>query len=143
MSNENAAILHRWFTEVWNRRDLSVIDELLHPDCESHGLMDDNGNVRRGPEGFRLLFDAFTGAFPDMNVAIEHTVAENDKVVLRVIVRGTHTGAGIGVDPTGREVAFTGLCMARVADGKIVESWNQYDFMTMYNHLGVISLTLG
>lgn len=143
MQNENAAVLHRWFNEVWNRRDISVIDELIHPDCESHGLMDDDGNVRRGPEGFRLLFNAFIGAYPDMNVTIEHTVSEGDKVVLHVTVRGTHTGEGIGIDPTGREVEFAGLCMARVEKGRIVASWNQYDFMAMYNQLGVLSLTLG
>lgn len=143
MPGKNAEILHRWFEEVWNRRNVTVIDELMSEECLSHGLMDDKGNVRRGPEGFRLLFHAFTGAYPDMNVTIEETVTQEDKVVVRCVVRGTHTGSGIGVAPTGNKVEFTGLCIARIADGKIIESWNQYDFMKMYGQLGVLSLTLG
>lgn len=143
MPNENAAILHRWFEEVWNRRNMSIVDELMHEDSLSHGLMDDQGNVRRGPDGFRMLFAAFTGAFPDMNVTIDQTVSEGDKVVVHVTVRGTHTGEGIGIAPTGKPIEFAGLCMARVKQGRIVEAWNQYDFMAMYNQLGVLSLTLG
>lgn len=143
MSAENAEVVHRWFEEVWNRRNLDVIEELMHEECLSHGLMDNKGIVRRGPEGFRMLFHAFTGAYPDMNVGIEETVCQGDKVVVRCVVRGTHTGHGIGVPPTGKTVEFTGLCIIRVAGSQIVEAWNQYDFMKMYGQLGVLSLTLG
>ena len=122
---------------------MAVVEELLHEDCLAHGLMDEDGSGRRGPDGFRLLFDAFTGAFPDMRVAIEETVSQNDKVVVRCVVRGTHLGEGIGVAPTGREVNFEGLCIVRINGGKIVEVWNQYDFMMMYHQLGALSLTLG
>jgi len=105
--------------------------------------MDVDGNVRRGPAGFRLLFDAFTSAYPDMNVTIDKTVSEGDLVVIHVIVQGTHTGEGIGVSPNGKHVKFSGSCWIRVQNGQIVEAWNQYDFMTMYQQLGVLSLTLG
>lgn len=105
--------------------------------------MDADGKGRRGPEGFRMLFGAFTTAYPDMNVMIEETVSQDDKVVVRCTVRGTHTGQGIGVPPTGNRIEFTGLCIMRIRDGKIVEAWNQYDFMSMYQQLGVLSLTLG
>ena len=139
----NAEIVHRWFEEVWNKRDLTVVDDLMSENCRSHGLMDVNGNVRRGPAGFYMLFDAFTHAYPDVHVTIEKTVSENDFVVVHVVVEGTHTGEGIGVAPSGRPVKFAGFCWIRVQDGKIVEAWNQYDFMTMYQQLGVLSLTLG
>jgi steroid delta-isomerase-like uncharacterized protein len=138
----NAEVVHRWFEEVWNQRDLAIVDELLSKDSISHGLMDDKGNLRRGPAGFRMLFDAFTSAYPDMNVTIEKTVSEGDYVVVHVVVKGTHLGEGIGVAPTDREVKFGGFCLIRVEGGKIVEAWNQYDFMTMYQQLGVLSLTL-
>jgi steroid delta-isomerase-like uncharacterized protein len=139
----NAEVVHRWFEEVWNHRDLAIVDELLSENSISHGLMDVEGNVRRGPAGFRMLFDAFTNAYPDMHVAIDKTVSEGDYVVVHVMVTGTHLGEGIGVAPTHRHVRFTGFCLIRVENGKIVEAWNQYDFMTMYQQLGVLSLTLG
>jgi predicted ester cyclase len=50
-------------------------------------------------------------------------------------VTGVHTGEGIGKPPTGKPVKFTGMTMVRLRDGKIIESWNNFDFMTMYKQI--------
>jgi steroid delta-isomerase-like uncharacterized protein len=139
----NAHLIHRWFDEIWNKRDTSVVRELMSDDCISHGLMDVNGNPRRGPADFELLFNAFAGAFPDIRIDIIETVSQGDKVCVRCVVEGTHTGEGIGIPPTGRKVSFGGMCIVRVENGKFVEVWNQYDFIALYNQLDVLSLTLG
>jgi steroid delta-isomerase-like uncharacterized protein len=143
MSEENVAIVHRWFDEVWNNRREYLIDELLSEDSIAHGLMDVSGQALRGHEGFKNLFYAFSTAFPNLRIIVEDTISDRDLVVARCTVKGTHRGDGLGVAPTDQQVEFAGLCMMRLRDGKITEVWNQFDFMNMYQQLGVLSLTLG
>ena len=63
---------------------------------------------------------------------IEHAVAEDDLVAVRCAVSATHKGHGIGIEPTHKPTAFTGMSLVRIKDGKIVESWNNFDFLNMY-----------
>jgi steroid delta-isomerase-like uncharacterized protein len=143
MTEQNVAIVHRWFDEVWNNRREDLIEELLSEDSIAHGLLDVSGKAPRGHEGFKNLLYAFSNAFPDLRIIVDDVICENDFVVARCTVTGTHRGIGIGVDATGKQVNFTGLCMMKLSNGKIVEVWNQFDFINMYQQLGVLSLTLG
>jgi len=67
---------------------------------------------------------------------------DGDKIVARCRVTGSHQGEGIGLTPTDQPVDFTGMVIVRVADGKIVEAWNEFDFMKMYDQVGALKLDL-
>jgi predicted ester cyclase len=56
---------------------------------------------------------------------------------VRVVVTGTHTGPGLHKKPvpTGKAVRFGGMCIVHVKDGKVEESWNNFDFLSMYEQL--------
>lgn len=136
MTNQYESILHRWFEEVWNKGRADAIDELLDPNVLIHGLADPSGNEVRGAEAFKSFYESFRGAFPNIQVIIEDTVSEGDKIVVRCTVKATHTGEGLGVSPTGKPVEFTGMCMVRVGDGRIAEAWNSFDFLTMTQQIG-------
>ena len=138
MAGKNDTLLHRWFEEVWNKRRPEAIDEML--DCEgiAHGLVDESGKELCGPEGFKPFFANFISAFPDLHVTVEETVVEGDRVAARCTVTGTHTGEGIGLAATHRPVTFSGMCMVRLKDGKIVEAWNNFDFMSMFQQIGPV-----
>jgi len=138
MTSEYKTIQHRWFDEVWNQARVETIDELLDPDVIGHGLTDQRGNEIRGAEHFKSFYESFRGAFPDIQVIVEDTVSEGDKIVARCTVKATHTGDSIGLKATGKPVEFTGMCMMRVKDGKIAESWNSFDFLTMFQQLGAV-----
>lgn len=142
MPEEYKTLVHRWFEEVWNQRREDTIDELLAEDAVVNGLSDAEGNTIRGPESFKGFHRAFLSAFPDIKVTIEDTVTEGDKIAVRCSVRATHTGEGVGVSPTNQTVEFTGLGFAIIKDGKIVEAWNEFDFMKMYSQLGALTLNL-
>lgn len=135
MSEENKALIRRWFEEVWNNGREEAIDEMLAADGVAHGL-GEPGDVLRGAEGFRPLFHTFRGAFPDIHVTVEDTVAEGDKVAARCTVRGSHRGDHLGIAATDGPTEFSGICIVRVRDGQIVEAWNNFDFQTMYRQLG-------
>ncbi|HYP54636.1 MAG TPA: ester cyclase [Pyrinomonadaceae bacterium] len=137
-AEENAAIVRRWFEEVWNKGREEAIDELLAEDGVAHGLPDESGGSLRGPSGFKPFFRKFRESFPNIEVTVEDTVAEGDRVAARCAVRGRHEGDALGVAATRRDVHFTGICIVRVKDGRIVEAWNNFDFMSLFQQLGAI-----
>jgi predicted ester cyclase len=133
-------ILHRWYDEVWNKGRIEAIDEMLDPNVIGHGLFDLNGNEIRRAEDLKAFCKSFRGIFPDIRVIVEDTVSEGDKVVALCTVKATHTGEGLAMSPTNRVVEFTGMCMVRVKDRRIVEAWNSFDFLSMMQQLGLVSL---
>lgn len=140
MSEENKALLRRWFGEVWNEGRAEAIDELFAAEGVAHGLADATGAELRGPAHFREFHQGFRTAFPDLRVTVEDMVAEGDKVAGRCAVRGAHRADTLGFPATDREVAFEGMCIVRIRDGQIVEAWNNFDFLSMYQQLGVMEV---
>ena len=136
MSEANKQLVRRWFDEVWNKGRADAIDEMFDEYGIAHGLSDDHANPLRGPKGFRPFHTTFREAFPNMEVVIEDMVAEGDKVAARCSVRGKHEGEFMGRAATQSPVEFTGITIVRIDKGKIVEAWNNFDFMTMYKQVG-------
>lgn len=134
MSEENKALIRRWFDEVWNAQRAEVIDELFEVDGIAHGLGDDDEDLI-GPAGYKPMHRKFVDAFPDIRVTVEDMVAEGDKVAARCRVQCTHDGDGLGIEATHAHVDFGGLLIARIENGKIVEAWNVFDFPRMRNQI--------
>ncbi|HEX3085155.1 MAG TPA: ester cyclase [Pyrinomonadaceae bacterium] len=135
---ENKALMRRWFEEVWNQGRADAVPELFAVDGVAHGLSDDPAQPMRGPSEFLPFHGQFRGAFPNIEVVVEDQIAEGDLVATRCIVRGKHTGDHLGFAATNSPVDFTGIAITRIKDGKIVEAWNNFDFMKMYRQLGAI-----
>ncbi len=138
MSEENKALFRRWFEEVWNQGRAEAIEEMFDEEGVAHGLAGESGAELRGPTQFREFHRSFRDAFPDLRVTVEDVIAEGDKVAGRCSARATHRSASLGFAATNRAVDFGGMCIVRVRDGKIVEAWNTFDFLAMYQQLGVV-----
>ena len=138
MSEAKVTLLHRWFDEVWNQGRAEAIDEMFACEGIAHGLTDESGNDLCGPEGFKPFFMNFRSSFPDLQVTIEDTLVDGDMIAARCTVRGVHSGDGLGLAATHQPVEFTGMTIVRVKDGKIVEAWNNFDFLGMYQQLGIM-----
>ena len=141
MSEENKALVRRWFEEVWNKGRAEAIDELFAADGLAHGLADETGEPLRGPANFRVFHAKFREAFPDIEVTVEDVITEGDKLAARCSVRGRHQSDSLGFAATGSPVEFTGMTFVRVRDGQIVEAWNNFDFMAMFQQLGALQLS--
>lgn len=139
---EYKTLMHRWFEEVWNQGREETIDELFAEDGVGYGLPTEDGEPIRGAKEFKPFYHKFREAFPDIHVTIEETVCEDDKITALCHVTGTHSGNGVGVKPTNQPIDFKGIVIIKVKDGKIVESWNQFDFLSMYQQLGALNLML-
>ncbi len=139
MSEQNKNLVRRWFEEVWNKGRAEAIDEMFDVNGIAHGLADDPSQPIKGPSNFRPFHTMFREAFPNMTIVIEDMVAEGDKVAARCSVRGKHEGELMGRAATQSPVDFTGITIVRIDNGKIVEAWNNFDFMTMYKQCGHLS----
>jgi len=131
----NKAIVRRLFEEIM-RGKLAVADELIVEDYTQHSVF----GIPNGREAFKQFFMAFGEAVPDAHFDIEDVIAEGDKVVIRLTVSGTQTGALQDIPPTGKKFAMKGIDIFRVVDGKIVEHWDAVDQLGMLQQLGVIPM---
>jgi len=120
---QNAALARRWFHEVWNERKDATVRELLLHDAVCHM----EGQEVRGPEAFLEARDVLLGAFPDLSVVVDDTVAQGDQVVVRWTAKGTHQGAQLGIAATAEPVLFRGLTWIRFEGGKAAEGWDAWN----------------
>ena len=139
MSEENKKLLRRWFDEVWNKGRADAIEEMFAENGIAHGLSDDPSKPIKGPSDYRPFYAVFRQAFPNLVIVIEDMIAEGDKVAARCSVRGKHEGDFMGRAATQSPVQFTGITIVRIENGKSVEAWNNFDFMTMYKQVGHLS----
>jgi steroid delta-isomerase-like uncharacterized protein len=130
------AVARAWFKQVWDGGDETAIDRLMAPDGVAHGLA---GGDIVGPDGFKPYFRAMRAALGDLEVRIVQTVTEGDRVAVHCHVTARHVGDTFGAPATNRPVEFSGMTIVRVRNGQIVEGWNAFDFLTMYQQLGWVS----
>ncbi len=144
MSEENKAIVGRWFTEFWgNPWNPGVIDELAAPDIRFEYSMH---APRRGRADVKTFATTFRAAFPDLKFwGTADLIAEGDYVVGQWEGGGTHTGDAFSDLPvgslpagSGQQMRFTGTTVLRVENGLITEELGLDDGVTVLKQLGLI-----
>lgn len=138
MADSPEAVIRSWFEELWNQGREETIDRLFAADGIAHGLPTPDGSPIRGRDGFRPFYRTFRSAFPNIQVEVTQAITQGDMVTVRCHVTGSHQGHDLGVLATGNNIDFWGMCMARVRDGAIVEGWNSFDFLTLYQQIGML-----
>ena len=133
MSTEENKVLQRRFQDIWSKGDFDVIEEIF-----DNNYINNTVKVK-GFEGIRQFIIVYRNAFPDVKFTIEDQVAEGDKVVMRYTITGTHKGEFQGIDPTGKSIKITGIAIHRIANGKIVEIWANWDALGLMQQLGAVS----
>jgi predicted ester cyclase len=139
-TDENKAVVRRFFEEAWNQGNLSVADETYSVD-NIHHFGGAPGPL--GPDQAREQIKAWRTAIPDYRFHIEDMVAEGDMVVTRLHFTGTHTSAGLKIagrtaTPQNKTFEEAEMVMTRIKDGKIVESWATWDRLSFLEQLGAI-----
>jgi steroid delta-isomerase-like uncharacterized protein len=135
---ENKAIARRVyeaFNQAISTGSWASLDELLTVDVVDHSPAP---GQEPGREGIKKIFEAFRTAFPDLHFHVEDMIAEGDKVASRISTHGTHQGDFQGIPSTGKPVTQTGIDILRLAGGKVVERWGEFDNLGLLQQLGVI-----
>ena len=128
----NVATARRWTEEVYTGKDLAVLDEILDPSAIHHGAAFPDA---AGVEAIKAALAGTFASFPDINLAVDATIADGDLVVVRWSGTGTNDGPWLGMEPTGKTANFTGINIYRFACGKIVESWSEMDALSVLREL--------
>jgi len=138
MSAENEALAHRFHMDIFQKGNLAAADEIVARDFVIHaaGLPP---SMQRGPEGVKEFARMIRGGYPnEMRITHHDTVAAGDRVVIRWTSVGKHDGPMMGIAPTGKQVTVTGIDIFRIAGGKLVELWQNWDQLGMLQQVGAV-----
>jgi len=88
----------------------------------------------------KKLADALLPGIPDMQLPIEDVIAEGEKVLVRLRVKGTHGGDLMGVPATGRKIDIAVLDLFQIREGKLIEHWALLDNLGLLRQIGVTTI---
>jgi len=131
---ENKNIVRR-YQQIYNSNQLDDLLEVVSEDLLTPKILP---GVPHGIEGAKAAHQIMLAGFPDYQTVIEDLFAEDDKVAARITMSGTNTGTFMGIPPTGKFISFTGMYIARIAQGKIVEHWGEEDSVSLLSQLGAL-----
>ncbi|HEX5808814.1 MAG TPA: ester cyclase [Anaerolineales bacterium] len=127
------ALVRSYIAEVWTKGNLDAVDIFLSPDYRRH----------LSPTAEPLLLDgqkqritAFRSAFPDIRITIEDVLSEDNYVIFRSSMQGTHQGVFQGIQPTGKTITVSLIDIIRVEHGKFIEHWGGPDLFDLLKQLG-------
>jgi predicted ester cyclase len=142
MSTEmNKAIVRCFYEEVFNERNINLIDELMATEFINH---DPTPVAARDRASMKQFIKTLTIAFPDHHHQIQELIAEGDKVVMRCILTGTHQGIFSGfleMPPTGKSICQQQIHILRVQGNQLTEHFVIRDDLTIMQQLGVIPVS--
>ncbi len=119
-------LLQRWFDEVWFRGNLDAIDEMFVPASEAKGILPE---MEMGPREFRELVEVMREHVGDIKVTMHKSIESGDWLAALVQAHMVRTDNGAPIDMTGQVIA-------RFAGDKIVEAYNQFDMISLFEQLG-------
>ena len=137
MSKYNIELVRRWHEEGINGQNADLALELCRDDLQFHFALK-TPDYPAGAAALRHWAAATFEFFPDFHVTLEDTFCENDKLAFRVAITASHGGEIFGVAPTGRKLAWDGMGIVRVENGKIAEFWWIPDLFTLMDQLGLV-----
>jgi steroid delta-isomerase-like uncharacterized protein len=132
---DNKTVVRRYYEEVFNQRRTGLIDQLAVEDYIEHDPFPGQGN---GCADLQARVQAILGAFSPLQFRLEDLVAEVDRVAARWSQTGTHTGAFLGIPPTGRQFTITGIGIHQLRGGRMAEHWHVVDLYGLLQQLGAI-----
>ncbi len=120
--------LRNWYRKVWIEADMAAIDDYFAPRAGADGLVAD-GQV--GVEDFRALVPALLALVRDLSIEIDRSMEVGDWFWAQITVRAV---TAHGVDP----IRASGQVMMRIEDGRIIEAYNAFDFITFFEQAGLL-----
>jgi steroid delta-isomerase-like uncharacterized protein len=133
-TEDNKAIVRRFFQEGPSKGNLAAAGELLSPNFSLHTPLPSSPGI----QGMKEIITACRAAFEHLDVTVEDMVAEGDKVAARFTACGTHKGSFMNLPPTGKPITMTGIEIFRIEDGKIAELWGEANLLGLMVQLGIV-----
>jgi predicted ester cyclase len=133
----------RRFRDAMNTCDMEfiskTIDELVEPDAMIRTPLPGDAT---GAQALKQVWAVLLAAFPDLQLTVEDLIGEGDKVVARIVVTGTHLGQYMGMEPTGKSIAYDEIFIFGFVDGRVAQTWGVVDVYAQMKQLGVVPAEL-
>jgi steroid delta-isomerase-like uncharacterized protein len=110
VTSTNKTLMSRIYKEMWNKGNPALAGEIF-----------------ARPEGVERFVSQFLSSFPDLQHTVDVMIEEDDIVVARFSAQGTHNGAWMDFEATGKPIHYTGVTWARIEAGKIIEHHTWWD----------------
>jgi hypothetical protein len=117
-----------WYERVWHQEDKAAIHEMMAPETQALGL---GKEAHTGPAEFEQFHTAFLGILSNVEITIDHYVEDEDWLAQRITLSAN-------CRKTGKDVSMNGQIMLKIVDGKLLEGHNHFDFMGLYEQLGLL-----
>lgn len=132
----------RQLTEAWNDRDQEAW-LAVHAEEVTLNRPGDPPEVHEAEAMWEAEQSGLFAAFPDIVASTEGMIAEDDRVLVRWRLTGTHEGEFHGIAPTGTEITYTEWALYRIKDRRAVEAWFISDALNLFEQLGAVDLPTG
>lgn len=132
--NENKTIAANALEGVWSVAGSIAPEDVYATDFVGHQLSS-TADIS-GLEALKAFVAEFHRAFPDFADTVDRQVSEGELVVTQFTSAGTHRGDFMGMAPTGQRAEWSGIEIARIADGKVAENWVSWDQHGLVQRLG-------
>jgi predicted ester cyclase len=133
--NEIKALIRRNVEQVWAKGNVDAHEEHSH----SHRVTHRPGHGKlQGHDEHKSHPQSVQNAFSDVQITIDHLIAEGDMAAARLTIHAKHTGEYMGIAPTGKAITLTGIHMYRIEAGKIAEAWSEEDLLGLMQQLGAM-----
>jgi len=124
-TESNKSVVRRFVEELWNRGDLSAVEEIVAPDFVMHDAL--GAGSLRGPAGVRKEFEVERSIMPDQHFELHEIIAEGNLVACRTTLTGTPANSGGATPGVPRKASLRGMNFFHVSNDKITDEWWVYD----------------
>lgn len=128
-----SALVHRFYDDLWNAWDDDAVAGVLHPDLRFRGSL---GQESRGLDQWRGYRDGVRRGSSDFHNEVVDLVAGVDRAAARLVWSGTHDGALLGIEGTGRRFSYAGAAFFTARDDLLAEIWVVGDLAGLRDQLG-------
>jgi steroid delta-isomerase-like uncharacterized protein len=136
-------LIDKFVEELWNERRLDVADSIFADDCVTHQLRSGvpTDAVPRGPQAIKEHVAGWIASFPDLRFSVEQILSEGDRVMMQLLMEGTHQGAWLGIPASRKKIQIRMFTVHRILKGKIVEDWVLVESLGIFQQLGLVPNT--
>ena len=133
-TDENKVTVRQFIDEIFVQGRTDAVDELLADDFVGH-TWPSTGHPK---DDLKAAIERTSKGLSDARFTIEDLIAEGDRVAVRLTAEATQTGELMGMPASGKRYSIGEIHIFRLADGKVVEHWHQFDQMAMMKQLGAM-----
>lgn len=135
-SEENVKMYTQLWLDIINNGKVELLDTKFAPEC----VLRSAASEIKGQANVKAYYLDLLKAFSNPQFKVDQAFGKDDKVVKHWIFTGTHTGEFNGIKPTNKQIKFSGITIARIAEGKVVEETDYADDLGFLQQLGAVRL---